>query len=115
MMLIAISKSRIGWLAVNLGTAILASLVIGLFGVTLEKMVALAVLMPIVASMGGNAGTQTMTVAVRALATRDLDSYNTRRIIKKELFGGPFERCGICLCPSVLSLPSGSANPGSDW
>lgn len=85
---IAISKSRIGWLAVNLGTAILASLVIGLFGVTLEKMVALAVLMPIVASMGGNAGTQTMTVAVRALATRDLDSYNTRRIIKKELLVG---------------------------
>lgn len=85
---ISIARSRIGWLAVNLGTAILASLVIGMFGVTLEKMVALAVLMPIVASMGGNAGTQTMTVAVRALATRDLDTYNTQRIIKKELTVG---------------------------
>ena len=70
---LSIAKSRIGWLTVNLGTAILASLVIGLFDATLEKMVALAILMPIVASMGGNAGTQTMTVAVRALATRDLD------------------------------------------
>ena len=83
--LISIAKSRIGWLAVNLGTAILASLVIGLFDATLERMVALAILMPIVASMGGNAGTQTMTVAVRALATRDLDTYNARRIIRKEL------------------------------
>ena len=83
-----IAKSRIGWLAINLGTAILASLIIGLFDATLEKMVALAILMPIVASMGGNAGTQTMTVAVRALATRDLDTYNARRIIRKELLVG---------------------------
>lgn len=82
---VSIAKSRIGWLVLNLGTAVLASLVIGLFDSTLENMVALAILMPIVASMGGNAGTQTMTVAVRALATRDLDTYNARRIITKEL------------------------------
>lgn len=82
---VSIAKSRIGWLVLNLGTAVLASLVIGLFDTTLESMVALAILMPIVASMGGNAGTQTMTVAVRALATRDLDTYNARRIIVKEL------------------------------
>lgn len=86
--LVSIAKSRIGWLAVNLGTAILASLVIGLFDATLERMVALAILMPIVASMGGNAGTQTMTVAVRALATKDLDTYNARKIIRKELLVG---------------------------
>ena len=82
------TKSRFLWLLVNLGTAVLASLVIGLFDATIEQMVALAVLMPIVASMGGNAGTQTMTVAVRALATRDLDIYNAGRIIRREVTVG---------------------------
>ena len=77
-------RSRFSWLLINLGTAILASAVIGLFDATIEQMVALAVLMPIVASMGGNAGTQTMTVTVRALATRDLDIYNAGRIIRRE-------------------------------
>lgn len=85
---IATARSRIGWLGINLITAILASMVIGLFDVTLEKMVALAILMPIVASMGGNAGTQTMTVAVRALATRDLDARNAKRIVRRELLVG---------------------------
>jgi magnesium transporter len=80
-----IARSRIGWLSVNLATAILASLVIGAFDATISQMVALAVLMPIVASMGGNAGTQTMTVAVRAISEKELDSYNTRSIVKKEL------------------------------
>jgi magnesium transporter len=77
-------RSRFTWLLINLGTAILASAVISLFDATIEQMVALAVLMPIVASMGGNAGTQTMTVTVRALATRDLDIYNAGRIIRRE-------------------------------
>jgi len=77
-------RSRFSWLLINLGTAILASAVISLFDATIEQMVALAVLMPIVASMGGNAGTQTMTVTVRALATRDLDIYNAGRIIRRE-------------------------------
>lgn len=79
-----IAKPRFWWLFINLGTAILASAVISLFGATLEKMVALAVLMPIVASMGGNAGTQTMTVAVRALATRKLTPANIPRVVLRE-------------------------------
>ncbi|NJO54177.1 MAG: magnesium transporter, partial [Bacteroidales bacterium] len=74
-----IAKSRFSWLFLNLLTAILASAVISLFEGQIEKMVALAVLMPIVASQGGNAGTQTMTVAVRALATRELGNANARR------------------------------------
>ncbi len=82
------ARSRFLWLLVNLGTAVLASLVIGMFDATIEQMVALAVLMPIVASMGGNAGTQTMTVAVRALATKDLDIYNAGRIIRREVTVG---------------------------
>jgi magnesium transporter len=81
-------RSRATWLVVNLFTAVLASLVIGLFDATLEQMVALAVLMPIVASMGGNAGTQTMTVTVRALATRDLDRHRVRRLITREMLVG---------------------------
>ena len=78
------TKSRFTWLAVNLVTAILASLVISLFEATLQEVVALAVLMPIVASMGGNAGTQSLTIAVRALATRELSQANTWRFIAKE-------------------------------
>lgn len=81
-------RTRFVWLFVNLGTALLASTVIGLFDATIEKMVALAVLMPIVASMGGNAATQTMTVTVRALATRDLAGRNTWRIIAREVLVG---------------------------
>ena len=77
-------RSRFGWLAVNLFTAIFASWVISLFDATIQQMVALAVLMPIVASMGGNAGTQTMTVVVRALATRDLGPANAMRVVGRE-------------------------------
>ena len=83
-----ISKSRFLWLFINLLTAILASAVIGLFDATIQQMVALAILMPIVASMGGNAGTQTMTVAVRALATRELGGYNAARIVSREMLVG---------------------------
>jgi magnesium transporter len=79
------SRSRVPWLLVNLVTAFLAASVIGLFEETIEKIVALAVLMPIVAGMGGNAASQTMTVTVRALATRDLDIYNAGRIIRREM------------------------------
>ncbi|MGE0699998.1 MAG: magnesium transporter [Hyphomicrobiaceae bacterium] len=77
-------KSRFLWLFINLGTALLASSVIQLFDASINQMVALAVLMPIVASMGGNAATQTMTVAVRALATRDLGPANVSRVILRE-------------------------------
>lgn len=78
------TRLRFTWLLANLATAILASFVISLFEATIEQMVALAVLMPIVASMGGNAGTQTMTVAVRALATQDLGPVNALRVIMRE-------------------------------
>jgi magnesium transporter len=78
------TRHRFTWLLANLFTAILASLVISLFEATIEQMVALAVLMPIVASMGGNAGTQTMTVAVRALAMQDLGPANAVRVILRE-------------------------------
>jgi magnesium transporter len=81
-------RSRFSWLAVNLGTAILASLVISLFDAAIAEVVALAVLMPIVASMGGNAGTQTLTVAVRSLATKDLTPTNAARIIWRETIVG---------------------------
>lgn len=82
---LATARSRVPWLIVNLLTAFLAASVIGLFDATIEEIVALAVLMPIVAGMGGNAGSQTMTVTVRALATRDLDIYNAGRIIRREM------------------------------
>ena len=80
----SIAKGRFNWLLVNLATAFLASSVLGFFEGQLEKMVALAVLAPIVASQGGNAATQTMTVAVRALATRQLGANNALRVVMRE-------------------------------
>jgi magnesium transporter len=82
------TRQRFPWLGVNLVTAIFASIVISMFEETIAGFVALAVLMPIVASMGGNAGTQSLTVAVRALATRDLTTANVWRVIKKEVLVG---------------------------
>ncbi|WP_091519897.1 magnesium transporter [Aerobium aerolatum] len=79
------SRSRIPWLLVNLVMAFVAASVIGLFDATIQQIVALAILMPIVAGMGGNAGSQTMTVTVRALATKDIDIYNAGRIIRREM------------------------------
>ena len=78
-------KARAIWLSVNLVTAIAASLVIGLFEETLQSVVALAILMPIVASMGGNAGTQSLTVVVRQLALGDIAKHDAFRTIKKEV------------------------------
>ncbi|MEL6998946.1 MAG: magnesium transporter [Pseudomonadota bacterium] len=83
-----ITKRRFPWLAVNLFTAILASVVIGMFDGAISQLVALAVLMPIVASMGGNGGTQSLTVAVRALATRDLTATNAGRVVMREALVG---------------------------
>ena len=74
-----IVRNRFSWLFINLGTALLSASVIKLFDATIDQMVALAVLMPIVASMGGNAATQTMTVTVRALATRELGAPQHRQ------------------------------------
>ncbi|MEP4197591.1 MAG: magnesium transporter [Aliishimia sp.] len=82
------TKQRLPWLAVNLVTSILASLVIAQFELALTQIVALAVLMPIVASMGGNAGTQSLTVAVRAIATKDLTGANVWRVIRREVLVG---------------------------
>jgi magnesium transporter len=82
------AKGRFSWLILNMFTAILASTVIGLFQEEIAKLVALAVLMPIVASMGGNAGTQTVTVAVRALATRQLNYTNLQKFVLKETWLG---------------------------
>jgi magnesium transporter len=85
---IGTTKRRFPWLAVNLVTSILASLVIALFEDVIAGLVALAVLMPIVASMGGNAGTQSLTVAVRAIATKDLTGANVWRVIRREVLVG---------------------------
>ncbi|MEP1586572.1 MAG: magnesium transporter [Tateyamaria sp.] len=82
------TRRRIPWLAVNLLTSIFASIVIAQFEMALAQIVALAVLMPIVASMGGNAGTQSLTVAVRALATKDLTGANIWRVIRREVLVG---------------------------
>lgn len=82
------ARSRFSWLFINLLTAILASISIGFFEGTIKQIVALAVLMPIVASMGGNAGTQTLTVAVRAIATRELNPSNSLRVFGKEILVG---------------------------
>ncbi|MEM6478594.1 MAG: magnesium transporter [Pseudomonadota bacterium] len=85
---IATTKRRFPWLFVNLITAILASLVIAQFEMAIAQIVALAVLMPIVASMGGNAGTQSLTVAVRSIATKDLTGANVWRVIRRECLVG---------------------------
>lgn len=102
---VATSRSRVPWLLVNLVTAFVSATVIGLFAETIEQMVALAALMPIVASLGGNAGTQTMTVTVRALATRDLDIYNAGRVIRREIMVGLLNGFTIAV---IIGLIAGS-------
>jgi magnesium transporter len=99
-----VAKPRFWWLFVNLFTALLASAVIGLFGATIEKMVALAVLMPIVASMGGNAGTQTMTVAVRALATKELTPANVVRVVMRETAVGLINGFAFALIVALIAI-----------
>ncbi len=82
------ARQRVPWLAANIGTALISASVIALFEDAIAQLVALAVLMPIVASMGGNAGTQTLTVAVRGLATKSLTRANTVRVVRRELVVG---------------------------
>ncbi|MEM6487229.1 MAG: magnesium transporter [Pseudomonadota bacterium] len=101
---IAIVKRRFPWLAVNLATAILASLVIAQFEDTIARVVALAVLMPIVASMGGNAGTQSLTVAVRALATRDLTPTNAWRVVWRETVVGFLNGAAFAVVMGVVAV-----------
>jgi magnesium transporter len=97
------ARGRTTWLLVNLATAILASFVIYQFDATIDQIVALAVLMPIVASMGGNAGTQTMTVAVRALATKELTTTNALRVLGKELIVGGFNGIVFALLIGLIA------------
>jgi magnesium transporter len=99
-----IAKGRFNWLLVNLATAFLASSVLGLFEGQLEKMVALAVLAPIVASQGGNAATQTMTVAVRALATRELGASNALRVIFRESLVGLVNGVAFAVITGVAAV-----------
>jgi magnesium transporter len=108
------AKSRVPWLIVNLGTAVLASFVIKMFDATIEQMVALAVLMPVVASMGGNAGTQTMTVTVRALATNKLGAANASRIITRETLVGLLNGLVLSiLMAAIVFLWFGSSKLGA--
>ena len=111
---LATARARFSWLLINLGTAVLASLVIGRFQATIEQIVALAVLMPIVASMGGNAGTQTLTVAVRALAAKELTPTNAGRIVGKEVLVGGVNGIGFAvLTGGVAWLWFGEAKIGA--
>jgi magnesium transporter len=97
-------RLRFPWLFVNLITAVVASLVIALFEDVIAKVVALAVLMPIVASMGGNAGTQSLTVAVRALATRNLTDTNALRVIGREAAAGLLNGLGFAVVMGVVAF-----------
>jgi magnesium transporter len=99
-----IARGRFNWLLVNLATAFLASSVLGLFEGELQKMVALAVLAPIVASQGGNAATQTMTVAVRALATRELGSSNGFRVVMREGLVGLVNGLAFAIITGVAAV-----------
>ena len=101
--LISTAKKRAFWLFLNLGTAILASLVIGLFDETIQAFVALAILMPIVASMGGNAGTQTLAVMVRQIALGDIDLENAKVAVKKEVFISLFNGFIFALVMGVIA------------
>jgi magnesium transporter len=101
---IATTKRRFPWLAVNLVTAVLASLVIALFEDAIQQIVALAVLMPIVASMGGNAGTQALTVAVRAIATKDLTGSNVWRVIRREALVGLVNGLAFAVIMGIVGL-----------
>ena len=107
-------RARFMWLFVNLVTAVLASVVIGLFQGTLEQVVMLAVLMPIAASMGGNSGTQTLTVAVRAIAMKELTTANAFRVMSKEVLVGTFNGLLFALIIGVIAfIWSGSVGIGA--
>ncbi|HRK25422.1 MAG TPA: magnesium transporter [Beijerinckiaceae bacterium] len=98
-----LARGRFSWLFINLITAFLASSVLKGFAGQLEKMVALAVLAPIVASQGGNAATQTMTVVVRAIATRELDRANALRVIGRELLAGSLNGLAFAVITGLIA------------
>jgi magnesium transporter len=97
------TRKRFTWLVVNLATAFLAAFVISLFDATIEAIVALAILMPIVASLGGNAGLQAMTVTVRALATRELTAANALRVVGKETLVGLFNGAAFAVLVGAIA------------
>jgi len=99
-----IARSRFWWLLINLGTAVLASIVIGAFQDSIARIVALAVLNPIAASMGGNAGTQTLTVAVRALATRELNAANLLRTVWREIAAGVLNGVAFAVVMGAITV-----------
>jgi magnesium transporter len=96
-------KRRFPWLLANMVTAFVAASVIRLFEDSIERLVALAVLMPIIASMGGNAGTQSMTIAVRALATRELGRANAARVVRREVMVGILNGVGFACIMGALA------------
>lgn len=98
------SRRRSVWLAVNLVTAIIAASVVGLFESTIEKVVALAVMMPIVAGMGGNAGTQTLTAVIRGLALGIVSESNARRLLTRELAAGAVNGLVFALAVGVIAV-----------
>lgn len=98
-----IARSRFRWLFINLLTAFLAAAVMGLFEAQLSQLVALAILAPIVASQGGNAATQTMTVAVRALATQELGAWNVRRFFTRELIVAALNGLAFALITGIVA------------
>jgi magnesium transporter len=102
--LIETVRSRVVWLALNVCTAFVAAFVIGLFEQSIERIVALAVLMPITASMGGNAGAQAMTVTVRAIATRELTAANALRIVFKEVLVGSVNGLIFAMVAASIAL-----------
>ncbi len=102
--ILGIARSRFWWLMINLGTAVLASAVIGIFQDSIASIVALAVLNPIVASMGGNAGTQTLAVVVRALATRELNAANLLRTVWREVAAGVLNGVAFAVVMGLVTL-----------
>ncbi len=98
-----IARSRFSWLFINLVTSFLAAAVMSLFEAQLSQVVALAILAPVVASQGGNAATQTMTVAVRALATQELGAWNLRRFFTREMIVGLINGVGFALITGVVA------------
>lgn len=97
------ARARSYWLLVNTFTALMAASIIAMFGASIEKIVALAALMPIVASMGGNAGTQALTVTVRALATREISGTNAWRLVTKEALVGLMNGCVFAVLLGLLA------------
>jgi len=98
------TRSRSVWLGVNLVTAIVASMVIGQFETTIQRLVALAVLMPIVASMGGNAGTQTLTVVIRGLGTGIISGANAWKVLRKEFLVGSLNGVVWAIVVAVVAI-----------